>query len=181
MWRINNKIFLSSLALGLLMILAPVSAFAQRRSKPDNMKHSEQEIINKRKMDPVKCTYIKNGSSFKGDVYATGLSGAIKIGTSTLTLSNGHYTLNFTAAKFDTRDVLRPQEKGRYNPWRKEKLMNDFVQKGKFSTFKKNGRIYLRLYVDDTEDYITDVPLSSADVKSFKIDEDGLLFEFNYR
>lgn len=153
-------------------------ANAQRRQRPGSMKHSEEDVENMRRMDPVKCTYIKNGSSFKGDVYATGLAGRIKIGTSTLTLSNGHYTLNFKAGKFETRDVLRPQEKGRFNPWRKEKLMNDFVQKGKFSTFKKAGQTYLRLYVGDSDDYITDVPLSSADVKNFKIDEDGLLFEY---
>lgn len=178
--RPNKKaipLFVIMILLSFCICMVP-EANAQRRQRPGSMKHSEEDVENMRRMDPVKCTYLKNGASFRGDVYATGLSGRIKIGTSTITFSNNHYSMNFNASKFETRDVLPPQEKGRFNPWRKEKVMNDFVQKGKFSTFKKAGQIYLRIYDGDTDNYITDIPLPSLDVKNFNIDEDGLLFEY---
>lgn len=181
MSKINIKILWPYLITAFLIVILTGQVSAQRRKRPSNMRHSEQEIVNKRKMDPVTCTYIKNGSTFSGNAYSTGETGRIKIGTSTLTFSNGHYTLKFDAAKFETRDVLAPQDKWKFNPWREEKIMNDFVQKGKFSTYKKGDQIYLRLYVDDTEEYLTDISLSGLNAKSFKIDEDGLLFEYNLK
>lgn len=169
-----------------LLALATVALFSfngnsQSRKRPDSMKHTDEDVQNMRRMDPVNCTYVSNGHVFYGDVYAVGDAGRIKIGTSTMTLSGGRYKISFTAGKFEMRDVLPPQDKGKYNPWRMEKLYNDFTQSGKFSTFKKAGNVYLRLHIGDSKDYLTDVPLSNVSTKSFVIDEEGLLFEYTLK
>lgn len=161
----------------LLIALFPVEA--QRRQRPDSMKHTEAEIENKRKEEIVKCTYIKNGNTFTGDVYATGEAGYIKIGTSAINFSNGHYKLTFTSGEFKVRDVQTPRNRGRYNPWRNEKIFNNFTQSGKFATFKKNGSVYLRLYDGESSDYITDIPLENVGANSFVLDEEGLRFEYS--
>lgn len=161
----------------LLIILSPLQA--QRRQRPDSMKHTESEIENKRKEEIVNCTYIKNGNTFSGDVYATGEAGYIKIGTSSIRFSNGHYKLTFTSGEFKVRDVQTPKDRWKFNPWRSEKIFNDFTQSGKFATFKKNGRIYLRLYDGETSDYITDIPLENIGANSFVLDEEGLRFEYS--
>lgn len=142
------------------------------------MKHTDQEVQNMRQMEPIKCTYVSDGHTFGGNVYATGDAGMIKIGTSTMTLRNGRYTISFKSAKFEMRDVLPPQDKWKYNPWRKEKLFNDFTQSGKYTTFKKGGVIYMRLHDGNSNNYLTDVHLSGTSAESFVIDEDGLRFEY---
>ena len=163
----------------LLVSLILFDVSAQKRSRPNSMRHSEQDVINFNKTTPTTCTYISNGHTFSGDVYATGMAGRIKIGTSTLSLRGGRYTLTFKGSNFQMRDVLPPQEKGRFNPWRSEQLSNDFTQKGKYETFTKGSLLFLRLYDGDSADYITDIPLANKGVKYFELDEDGLLFEFS--
>ena len=171
-------------AVHVLMLLLVLSmAFggsleAKKRRRPDSMRHSESDVENMRKITPVVCSYVSNGHRFAGDVYATGEAGAIKIGRSTLTFKGGRYTLAFKGSNFQMRDVLTPRDKWKFNPWRSEQLCNDFNQTGKFETFHKAGRVYLRLYDGNSSDYITDIPLGGKSVKSFAIDEEGLLFEF---
>lgn len=172
--------WLALVALAVVSLVA-FNGYPQSRKRPDSMKHSDKDVQNMRRMDPVNCTYVSNGHVFYGDVYAVGDAGRIKIGTSTMTLSGGRYTISFTSETFEMRDVLPPQDKWKYNPWRQEKLYNDFTQSGKFTTFKKNGSLYLRLHVGDTKDYLTDVPLSDASAKSFVIDEEGLRFEYRLK
>lgn len=165
----------------LAISLFVITGNAQKRQRPGNMRHTDKEVQNMRKMDPVKCTYVSDNHVFYGDVYATGPAGRIKMGTSTLTLKGGKYTISFTSAKFEMRDVQAPQDKGKYNPWRKEKLYNDFTQSGNYTTFKKAGTLYLRLHDGNSSNYLTDVPLSGTGAKSFVIDEDGLRFEYTLR
>lgn len=158
-------------------ILAVFPAEAQRRQRPGSMKHTEADVENARKIDVVQCKYITDGERFNSKVYATGGTGGIFLGNAVLTFSKSHYTLSFTSTKMNVRDVLPPGEH-RYNPWRKEKVLNDFTQTGQYMTFKKSGKIYLRLFDGDSDNYITDVLIPNVDASSFKIDEDGLLFEF---
>lgn len=172
----RTKVTLILLLVAIFGSFAP--AEAQRRQRPGSMKHTEADVENARRIDIVKCKYITDGGKFNSKVYATGGAGRIFLGDAILTFSNGHYQLSFTSTKMEVRDALPPQERHRFNPWRKEKVTNDFTQSGKYMTFKKAGQIYLRLYDGDTENYITDIPLSSADVNSFNLEEDGLLFEF---
>lgn len=165
--------------LALLFLLTIPASQAQRRQRPGSMKHTESEIENKRREEPVKCTHVRNGNTFTGNVYATGEAGYIKIGYSSIKFANGHYTIQFTGDRFKVRDVPTPRERGRFNPWRREEIFNNFTQSGKFETFKKNGRIFLRLYDGDTPDYITDIPLENTGVSFFALDEDGLRFEYS--
>lgn len=156
---------------------------AQRRQRPGSIKNTNEYLEKATTEQPVTCKYIKNGASFKSNVYYYDNTGSarIEMGTGTLTLSNGHYTLNFVASKMKTQRVLTKQDKNLYNPWRMEKIANDFVQKGKFETFKLNGKYYLRLYDGDTNNYISQILLQSLDQKDFVMAEDGLSFEFTYR
>lgn len=171
----NKLIILFSLLS--LFFISPDS-MAQKRQRPANMKHTDQEVQNMRRLDPMKCTYVSDGHTFWGNVYASGDAGRIKIGTSTITFRGGKYTISFTSEKFEMRDVLAPQDKWKYNPWKKEKLFNDFIQSGKYTTFKKSGVLYLRLHDGNSENYLTDVSLSGVSAKSFVINEDGLQFEY---
>lgn len=158
--------------------LTPFNAGGQRRSRPGSMRHTDEDVYNMRRHEPVKCKYVAAGHIFDSDVFATGMTGKIKIGTADLILSQNNYRLIFDAAKFDMRDVPPPQDKWKFNPWRREKLANDFVQTGRYETFKKASRLYLRLYDGDSDNYIVDIPLQDGDAQAFEIEEDGLLFKF---
>lgn len=162
----------------LTLCITSLEIAGQRRERPGSMRHTDQDVANMRKMEIVVCKYVSEGHVFGSEVYVTGMSGRIKIGSADLILSGNNYSLEFDADKFDMRDVLAPQDKWKFNPWRKEKLANDFVQTGRYETFKKASTVYLRLYDGNTDNYLTDIPLGSADTQSFKIEEDGLLFEF---
>lgn len=172
----RNNIVLIILLGAIFWGVTPVEA--QRRQRPGSMKHTEADVENARKIDIVNCKYITDGGKFNSKVYATEGSGRIFLGDAVLTFNNNHYQLSFTSTKMEVRDVLTPQEKHKYNPWRQEKVFNDFTQSGKYLTFKKNSQIYLRLYDGDTDNYLSDIPLSGADASSFNLNEDGLLFEF---
>lgn len=171
----KNKVALILLLAAIFCGITP--AEAQRRQRPGAMKHTEADVENARRIDIVKCKYITDGGRFNSKVYATGGAGRIFLGDAVLTFDKGHYLLSFTSTKMEVRDAL-PQDKQRYNPWRKEKVTNDFTQSGKYITFKKSNQIYLRLYDGDTDNFITDIPLPGLDASSFDLDEDGLLFEF---
>lgn len=151
-------------------------AEAQRRQRPDSMIHTESDVVKARQTETVRCTYAKDGNTFVGTAWQVGLAGKMKIGTLVMTLNKGHYNLKFTSAQVTVRDA-NPIHKGP-NPWRKEKLGNDFIQEGKYETFKKRGQIYLRLYDGDTNQYISDIPLEDKDAKNFTMFEDDWLFEF---
>lgn len=153
-------------------------AEGQRRSRPGSMRHTDEDVYNMRRHDPVVCKYVSSGHTFGSDVYVTGMAGRIKIGTADLILSGNKYRLVFDAANFDMRDALPPQDKWKFNPWRSEKLAEDFVQTGKYETFKKASVIYLRLYDENSDNYIVDIPLQGDDAKAFEIEEEGLLFKF---
>lgn len=153
-------------------------ADAQRRGRPDSMKHTEKDVEEMRKVETVKCKFICNGHTFHSDVYQVGSAGKMKIGTAILSFTNGHYKLKFKSVEVMVRDVLPPKEKYRYNPWYTDKLGNDFTLEGAFETFKKLGKLYLRLYDGDSNNYITDFPIDSPDSKEFSLFEDDLLFNF---
>ena len=178
---IIHSILTIAVLLGIVFICQ--DAIAQRRARPESMKNTNEYLDNVNKEEPVSCKYIKNGATFSGNVYYYSDNGAarIHIGTATLTLSGNHYSLKFKSAKTKMRDAEYKGKKREYNPWRMEKIANDFVQDGKYETFKKNNKYYLRFYDGDTNNYLTDVNLKSLDQKDFVMAEDGLSFEFTYK
>lgn len=171
---------ISKLFMALLLLCFAANMEAQKRSRPGSMKHNESEIKAALEGEPVKCTYVSSGHTFKGNVYFSGGSDArMKVGSATISFSGNHYTLSFKAAKFEMRDGTYSGDKHRYNPWRQEKLANDFTQQGKYETFKKGGKVYLRLFYEDTLNYMDDFPLDGISAKEFIIGDGGLKFEFN--
>ena len=156
----------------------PEPSAAQRRGRPDSMKHTEKDVEEMRKVEIVNCKFISNGHTFYSDVYQVGGAGKMKIGTAILSFTNGYYKLKFNSVEVMVRDVLPPKERNRYNPWYSDKLGNDFTLEGKFETFKKLGNLYLRLYDGNSKNYITDFPLESPDSKEFSLFEDDLLLNF---
>ena len=173
-----RKIYLIMMVLTFSLIA--VNAEAQKRSRPGTMKHSESEVKKALEGEPVKCTYVSSGHTFKGDVYYYGDTGArMKIGSASIVFSANHYSINFEAAKFEMRDGTYKGQKYKYNPWRMEKLANDFIQEGKYETFKKGQKIYLRLFYEDTNNYMGDFNIDGIDAKKFTIGEEGLSFEFS--
>lgn len=180
-----KKFDLSHVVVFLLLCIALTTGDinAQRRERPGYMKNTNEYLEKATTEQPIKCKYIKNGASFKSNVYYYDDTGSarIQLGTGTLTLRDGHYTLNFVASKMKTQRVLTKQDKNLYNPWIMEKIANDFVQKGKFETFKLNGKYYLRLYDGDSNNYISQILLKSLEQKDFVMAEDGLSFEFTYK
>lgn len=171
-----------SIVIAIVCLIASFSSqgiFSQRRQRPGSVKHTEQDVQNQRRRDLLSCKYVCDGHTFTGDVYYTGQAGAIKIGTASLVFKGGNYSLDFKGDKFKVRDALTPKDRHKYNPWRYEKIFNDLTQTGRYETFKKSGQIYLRLYDGHTDNYITDIPLSSVYTQSFILDEEGLRFEFS--
>lgn len=177
-----SKICVILLLSFICLIISPSDINAQRRERPGNMKNTNEYLDNVQKETPVTCTYIKSGASFSSTVYYYSEAGnaRMKIGTATLSLSGNHYTLTFKSAKTLMRNAEYRGKKKEYNPWRMQNIANDFVQKGKYETFKKNNKYYLRLYDGDSDGYLTDVSLKSVDQKDFIMSEDGLSFEFTY-
>lgn len=155
----------------------------ERRQRPDNIKNTDEYLENTLKEIPVKLTYIKSGAIFNSSVYYYSDDGSarIQLGTAELTLSGNHYTLNFKSAHIDTRKARYRGDGIHYNPWTQQNIANDFVQRGKFETFKKNNKYYIRFFDGDSDNYISEIQLQNADAKSFVMAEDGLSFEFTYK
>ena len=163
----------------LLLVGSAGITWAQRRQRPDSMKHTETDVENARKTETVKCTYVKDGKTFSAIAWAVGMSGKMKIGDVVLSFSKGLYKLFFTATEVYMKESIPKWEQPRYNPWRLEKLGNDFVQEGRYETFRKSGKLFLRLYYGDSNGYITDIPLDGANTDHFTLLEDDWLMEFH--
>ena len=151
--------------------------YSQRRTRPGNFRSSGDEIEAETKIIPVTCRYIKNGQRFKGETYFVSSSGngGIKIGTVYLTFNNGRYKLEFYAEEFKMRDANRKI----HNPWKYEKIGEDFVAQGIFKTYKKGGRVYLHMENDDGELFWPDVELKNENATGFAtILNDMLLYSF---
>lgn len=158
-------------------------AFSQRRARPGSLKHTDKDVENVYKEVPVTCTYIKNGATFRGEIYylSSTSSAKMKMGDATLTIKNGKYRLKFNASKYQTRDALPPGQKHKYNPWRDEKVANDFVAEGKFTTYKRNGKIYVRMEDDDGGILFKDCELESINAKAFGGIDDDILYAFELK
>lgn len=180
LFKLHCFCFFLLLPITFLTVSTPVGA--QRRERPGALKNTDEFLENAQKEVPVVCKYIKSGASFTSEVYYYSDSGTarMKIGTATLRLNGNHYTIDFKSSKAWMRDAKTRYDKPTFNPWRMENLVNNFTQKGKYETFKKNGKIYLRFYDGDTNNYITDILLNSTDQKNFDMQGEGLLFEFIY-
>lgn len=166
---------LCCLSLLLISVMCQMSdAEAQRRQRPGSMRHDQKEFTEQSKTEKVSCTYVSAGHTFVGDAYVYNSGAGIKIGKVTLTFKAGKYTLSFDGERFK---VIRPKKRNRY-----EKVLNDFSMSGKYETFKKYDKIYLRLYEEGSDTrYMTDIPLEGKDSKYFELNEDELLFKFTLK
>lgn len=149
---------------------------AQRRQKPGSMKHTNEEVENVIKETAITCRYISNNHTFYSEVgYGPGGVRPMKIGTATMVLKNGKYILSFKSITVKTTsnswDVPR-------NHWWKENMLNNFTMTGKFETFERGGKSYLRLYDDETGSKFPDIELSGKDAKTFVLYDDGVEFNF---
>lgn len=170
---------LITIIFSLLVLGSSADIHAQRRQRPDSMKHTEADVENARKTVPVKCTYIRDGKTFSAVAWAVGMAGKMKIGDVTLTFSKGRYRLNFISTEVYIKESVPMWKQPRYNPWKLEKLGNDFIQEGRYETFRKSGKLFLRLYYGDTNGYISDIPLDGPDTTHFTLYEDDWLMEFH--
>lgn len=156
---------------------------AQRRARPGSMKHTEADVRNAQKTTQLKGLYIRDNSTFGGDVYMTGEAGGIKIGTAKIRFAGGHYRLTFNAGEFSMRTSLSKKEridKGiteyEYdNSWENEKLGEDFEYSGKYKILEQYGKIALILYNGDTDKEYARIALTSANDKEFEFSDNDLL------
>ena len=158
-------------------------AYAQKRARPGGLKHTDKDVENVYKEVPVICKYIRNGATFRGEVYylSSTSSAKMKMGDATLTFKNGKYRLKFDASKYQTRDALPPDQKHKYNPWRNEKVANDFIAEGKFSTYKRNDKIYIRMEDDDGGVLWKDSEIDGINAKAFGGVDDNILYVFELK
>lgn len=172
-----KKILLLILLLG--VCISGFETEAQRRAKPNSMKHSNEEIKDVLRETPVTCTYIKNNNTFVADVgYGDGGTHAMKIGTATLTFKGGKYSISVKSIQVKTKSTSKDVPRNR---WKKENLYDNFAMTGKFETFEKNKKIYLRLYEDESGGRFPDIELTGKDAKSFTLNDDGMVMNFNLK
>lgn len=166
----------------LIMMLASLIAFlmvtdisAQRRSRPGSVKHTEQEAIEIMKKTKVNGKYIRDGSTFRGDIYLTGDAGAIKIGTATITFSKGEYKLSFRNAKFKVQDDKYK------NRMRWQKIGEDFSYGGEYEVMEQLDKTWLILYESTAANETSDnFLLESKDAKTIELDVDGMYMKLDY-
>lgn len=157
-----------------------------RRKRPGSMTHTEAEVKNARKVTRLQGRYIKDNSTFDGDVYMVGDAGGIKIGKARIVLKNGGYTLSYDAGSFTMRDASTRDErmsKGiteyEYeHSWKDEKLGKDFAHAGKYEIAEQFGKINLILYDGNSTDVFVRIPLTSANDKSFEFTDEDFLIRF---
>lgn len=176
-----KHLFKPFLILGLLLFTFNVDA--QRRQRPGAVKNTDEFLDQAFALTPVTFKYIKGSNSFRSDVYyyAEGGGARMKVGTATLSMTGNQYNLVFKSAKVATRKAMTSEDhrKSYFNPWIQSNLANDFTQKGKFETFKTQGKYYLRLYDGNSDNYIADIPIKDPNQKDFTLnDGEGLVFEF---
>ena len=153
-------------------------AIGQRRARPDSMKHTGQEAAKALTKNKVNATYIRDGSTFVGDIYLTGEAGAIKMGTATIEFSNGKYRLSFINTKFDVQETTRTGRKY----WTKQKIGEDFSYGGAYEVIEKGHVIWLKLYETDSMDgYCDKIQLDSKDDMAFEFKQDNMLMRMQYR
>lgn len=198
MWK---KLLFASLA---FMVLAPechaITAHASdvcvtaqddgtraRRKRPGQMKHTEAEVQNAKKITKINARYIRDGVTFIGGVYMTGDAGAIKEGDAVMKFSGGKYRFGFESAEFDMRDAFTRDERRAKgiteyeyeHSWKKEKLGNDFLYSGKYEVVEQYGKIHLILYNGDTNEVFAKIPLNSASDSSFDFYEEDFLISMS--
>lgn len=168
----NKRIIKNLLQYAIVLATVVFMSFplnAQRRSRPGSFKHTDSDVENVYKKEPVKCTYIKDGAKFYGELYYVSDNAAAKMimGTATLTLTGGKYKMKFDATKYKSD-----------HPWRYEKIANDFIAEGRYLTYKQNGKIYI--HMEDKEGGVLwkDGEIDGVNAKSFGGIDDNILFVF---
>lgn len=154
-----------------------------RRKRPGQMKHTEAEVQNVKKITKVNARYIHDGVTMNGGVYMTGDAGAIKVGDAVMQFRSGKYYFGFESAEFDMRDASTRDERRKkgiseyeYNhSWKKEKIGGDFQHSGKYEVVEQYGKIHLILYNGDTSEEFAKILLTSATDSSFDFYEDDFL------
>lgn len=170
-------------AVGLL--LCPLGVSAQRRARPGSMHHTETEIKEVQKKTKVTAKYIRDNSRFAGPVKVENGSSFIKVGNSHIYFKQGHYTFGFEAAEFSMRDAktkfdLEREHITQYeydHSWNNEKIGKDFSASGKYEIIHQYDTTNLILYVGDTDEVFTKIPLADPDTNTFSFINSGLTFE----
>lgn len=99
----------------MLCMVHSFNADAQRRSRPDSMKHADAEVKDAMKKTTIHATNICDGARFSGPVYMVGDAGGIKIGNSVLTFKGGKYYIKYTAGEFSMREASTRDERQKRN------------------------------------------------------------------
>lgn len=167
------------------VLLSPIGISAQRRARPGSMRHTEEEIREVQKKTKVSAKYIHDNSRFAGPVKAENGGACIKIGNSHLYFNQGRYVFGFEAAEFNMRDAktkydLKREGITQYeydHSWKNEKIGNDFSVSGKYEIVHQYDTTNLVLYVGDTDEVFTKIPLVDPDAASFSFINSGLTFE----
>ena len=172
------KKFLSVIAISFaVMASSSNDAMAQRRTRPGAMKHTQQEVENALKVTKESAKYIRDGSTFVGDIFMVGDVGGVKLGTAIIEFSNGKYKFSFTNEKFNVQE----KTKSGIKYWKKEKLGEDFSAGGKYEVIERHGNYYLYLYQPENPDEAGDkIPLNSKDAKEFELAQDNMLMRMHY-
>lgn len=182
------RIFRFITTVAIICCMAPIyNADAQRRARPNSMKHADTEVKDAMKSTKVNATYIHDGARFSGPVYMVGEAGGIKIGNSVLTFKGGKYYINYTAGEFSMREASTRDERRKKgisefayeHSWKNEKLGSDFDYSGKYEVVEQYGNIHLILYDGTSDNVFAKIPLDSAKASSFEFAEDDFLFKFS--
>lgn len=178
-------LFISSFLFVAGLLADPCAVMAQRRARPGSMKHTEAEIQEVQKKTKVSARYIKDNSRFAGPVKAGGDGAFIKVGDSHLYFEGGRYIFSFEAGEFSMRDAKTKYDLQREgitqyeydHSWKNEKIGQDFSASGKYEIVNQYGTTNLILYVGDTDEVFTKIPLEDPDASSFSFMNSSLIFE----
>lgn len=171
----TDRLKLSIVCMILTVLLAPAIADAQRRSRPGNFSHSDQELESFIKATPVKARYIKAGAVFQGDMFFTSNGKGIKIATSRITFKANTYVYQNLSSQYDT------EKKTSYGLKYKDKesYFKNYSVTGKYEVVKEgSGCVYLILYAENSKDIFAKMQLSGIDATSFEYEQDQILCNY---
>ena len=132
----------------LVCMMLFVNVQAQRRTRPNSMKHASNEVEQASAITKIKATHIHDGVTFAGTVYVANNGSAIKIANTSIQFKNGKYYFTFknsTDAKVNKYHAMPEEERRKKGitqdvydrGWTEAKLGEDFNGSGKYEVIKQ--------------------------------------------
>ena len=169
----------------------PSQSPAQRRKRPDFMRHTEAELKAAQKKTKVNAKYIRDGATFRGKLKMEESGAYMNMGDVSIMFSGGRYHFDFESADLKVKHYRTMTKKDQYdagisdyaynNTYDHKQMFENFDSSGMYEVVEQYGDVKLILYSGDSKEktFMT-VALDSADAQSFRFESGLHVFDMSF-